>query len=285
MSGTQKEKGMTTLEFTCSLDEARQFLYALHSVMQLLQLYEQCFPEAFQRDLKQGASILPEAHGYYSQCETNFFHLVNTHYFPLPIDFFPEDEFGERMLAERIPVEAIYLSFDSEYQEYDELSLGWKLLLYLLNPREEERLRLSYDGDDDLFALPLRREGRVSEQLLDLRCSAQGGMLAHLALAAQVITNATESVWLNVTLDEPCLDAYWTKDDMEALKEEYQLGLDIRAKADAFCAWLEEDPSRHFSLVVRLWNSCILKKPEKRMLQRKLKIPGGTCSENMHQFL
>jgi len=272
------------LELSCSLEGARQYLNSLLSVMHFLRLYEQCFPRELQDDLASGATLLPTAPGYYSECETNFFHLVNTHYFPLPIESLPEDMFGERVLAEYIPIEPIYLSFDSDEQGYEEWSLGWKLLDYLLNPRSEERLRLFYD-ENDLFSIPIKRTGRVDSVLLERRCEVQGGMLAHFALAKQVLMNDTPSVWLNVTLDEPCMDAYWTKEDMVEIREEYQLGLILRARADAFCAWLEADPSRHFSLVARLWNACFFDPREKERPPRRLQLPAGTtCTETFPRY-
>ncbi|GCE32004.1 hypothetical protein KDA_74880 [Dictyobacter alpinus] len=264
-----------------SVGQGRDILEQFLSIIEMLQLYEECFPDQFQRDQEQGVSIFPESGHDYSECEVNFFRLVDEHYFPLPVDFLPDDLYGERRLMERIPIGEMGFDLYDEDQ-WQELPFGWKLLLYLLGTVDEEWFRAHgvYE-DDDLFEIPVSRGG-ASEALLVKRCSAQGGALASLALAVQMLMNETDSVWLNVTMDDPCLDAMWTKEDMEEIRRQYHLGLEIRSRASCFCEWLEEDPVSHFALAARLWNSCARDTPRRGTGPRVMQVPAGTFGDGIN---
>lgn len=261
---------------------ARSYLEHLLSLTNLLSTYRACFPEAFQRDSEQGVSLFPAHNADYSAFEVNFFHLVNEHYFPLPMDWWPDDPFGERRMAEYIPIESLGLDL---YEEdlYENLYLGWQLLLYLLGEVDAEWLRecTTEEVSEALFEIPIDG-GKVNERVLKLRCEAQGGPIAFLALALQMLRNDTASVWLNVTGEEPCLEYSWTKEEMEQLKEEYLLAKEIDEKATAFTAWLESDPCSHFAAVVRLWNSCVRDTPQRATVSRIYSLTRQDWVDGLH---
>ena len=268
-------------EIPFGVHEAQDYLELLLSITEMLRLYQECFPEAFQRDQEQDVPIFPTPTALYSQREVNFFHLVDEYYFPVPVDFLPDDPYGERRLATSIPIEPMGLEIDEEDQ-YEELDFGWKLLLYLLGAVNEEWLcTCSEQASDALFEIPLER-GKASEVLLVERSKTQGGALAYLMQAVQMLQNETESVWLNVTMDDPCMDALWTKEDMEEISRQYSLALDIRTKAVSFCAWLEENPCKHFSFVARLWNSCVRDAPKGGTGPRIMQLPASTFVEGIN---
>jgi hypothetical protein len=238
---------------------AGAFLKYLESITHLLSLYQYFFPDEFQQAMEQRVSLFPEPGNSYSPCELQFFDLVDSRFFPLPLDYMWDDPFEERQFAYMIPVEGI--GFDFERDEYDDLPFGWQIMLYLLGEVDEEFMRRqSGFEDDELLAIPVQR-GECDKDLLTLRCEAQGGSLAFLPLALAMLHNETDSVWLNVTVNDPCTDAYWTKEDMENLKKQYLLALEIRHQAEAFCTWLEERPLTRFAQVARLWNACVRDTP------------------------
>ncbi|MBA2681147.1 MAG: hypothetical protein H0U76_22455 [Ktedonobacteraceae bacterium] len=244
--------------FFLSIEGAQDFLGALESSLDLMQLYQEFFPTDYQQAQAQGLMLFPPDGQSYSECEVQFFECVDRCLFPLPLDYWLDgtnDPFGERRLAHAIPVDSI--GFDLEHDLYEDLPLGWQLLLYLMDVLDEDFLREHGILEEDaLFDIPIERND-VSRILLTRRCEAQGGPLASFHLALQMLSNDTDSYYLNVTADNPYMDACWTKADLEELSTHYLLALDIRAKANCFCDWLEEKPIPRFSAVVRLWNSCV----------------------------
>lgn len=269
------------VEIPWSIEEAQAFLEFLLSITKMLQLYQECFPEAWSCDEDQNVPIFPARGADYSPREVHFFCLVDEHYFPLPITFLPEDLYGERHLTANIPVGS--MGFDLyDDEQYEGLPFGWKLLLYLLGEVDEAWLRNTEEQvDKGLFSIPVSR-GDVSIALLLLRSEAQGGTLASLPLAIQMLRNDTESVWLNVTRDDPCIDALWTKADMEEMRWQYHLACTIRAAALSLCEWLEENPVRHFAMIVCLWNTCVRDTPKRGTGPRVMHIPVGTFVDGIH---
>jgi hypothetical protein len=64
-------------------------------------------------------------------------------------------------------------------------------------------------------------------------------------------------------LEYPYRDACWSKPDLEELSRQYTLAQDIWKKASELCEWLEENPLRRFSAIVRLWNACVRDTPQR----------------------
>jgi hypothetical protein len=192
----------STYRFLLDVPAAQEYLQALDSSLDLLRLYQETFAVEFQQDEQQAiqeeVSLFPPDGHSYSQCEVHFFDLVNQRLFPLSLDYYLNglsDPYGERRLAYWIPVEP----FGFEGDEYADLSAGWQLLLYLMGVVDQDFLRNHCElADDDLLALPVKWQD-VSSTLVILRCEAQGGPLAYLYLALQMLQNDTESVWLNAT--------------------------------------------------------------------------------------
>jgi len=244
--------------------DAESFLEHLLTTMDLLHLFQHYFPNEFQAAQEKHLSFLPEDRFSYSQFEAQFFSLVNQHLFPLPLyDMAYNDPWGEGEYASVIPVEPFGMD-RYEDEGYEELPLGWQLVLYLLRILDEECVRANgiYE-DDDLFAIELPEAGKAMNwSLFDARCRAQGGPIAYLPLVIEMLDNDTGSVWLDATLESPCTDAIWTLECVDALHEQYLLALDIQAKAMSFCDWLEERPVPRLAAVVRLWKSCVRDTPQ-----------------------
>lgn len=241
-----------------SLSASRAFLEALDSSLDIMQLYQELFPTDFLQTQAQELQLFPSNGQSYSPCEVQFFDLVNRFLFPLPLDYWLDgldDPFGERRLAYEIPVDS--MGFDLEQDDYESLSLGWQLLLYLAGVLDEEFLRKQEIIEDDaFFALPVAW-GDVERALLTTRCEAQGGPIASFHLALQMLINDTGSLYLDVTVDDPADGYGWRKEDVEKLHAHYLLAKDILKKATSFCDWLEEEPLPRFAAVVRLWNACV----------------------------
>jgi len=244
--------------------EAESFLEHLLSTVDLLYLFQHYFPVEFQAAQEKHLSFLPEDRFSCSQFEASFFSLVNQHLFPLPLYDMPyNDPWYEREYASFIPVEPFGMD-RYEDEGYEELPLGWQLVLYLLGILDEESVRSNgiYE-DDDLFAIVFPEAGKAMNwSLFDARCRAQGGPIAYLPLVIEMLDNDTGSVWLDATLESPCTDAIWTVECVDALHEQYMLALDIQAKAMSFCEWLGERPVSRFAAVVRLWKSCVRDTPQ-----------------------
>lgn len=239
------------------VSEARSFLEMVRSSLELMRLYQDVFPADFHDAISHNLSLVPPNPHSYSMCEQRFFERVDRLLFPIPLDYWlAYDPFGERSLAYTLPVVPCGYDFDTN-DMYEDLPLGLQLLLYLMNEVDDEFLRDNAAWEEEaLFALPIERHN-VSKTLITLRCLAQGGPLAFLHQALKMLRNDTDSIFLNVTNNEPYLDACWTQEEVAGLHTQFQRAHDIREEAHRFCEWLEERPLARFKAVVRLWNSCV----------------------------
>ncbi|MBA2681148.1 MAG: hypothetical protein H0U76_22460 [Ktedonobacteraceae bacterium] len=240
--------------------EAEDLLKQIASSIDLLQLYEHYFPDDFREAQEQGDSFIPEPECAYSECEEQFFGLVDSHLFPLFLDWILDDIYDARTFAYHIPIAPFGLDFEGGYGD---TPLGWLLLLYLLDILDEDLLR-TYGAceDDRLFAISLPREGEVSQSLLKQRCEAQTGPIVNLPYALQMLYYDTDTVWLDTTMSNlEISNLCWGKEDIDRLHRQYLLAQDIQEKAECFCAWLEEEPFQRFSMVARLWMTCIRDTP------------------------
>jgi hypothetical protein len=242
-----------------TIDGSRSWLYSLNSTIDLLQLFERTFPEAFQATLEQGLSPFPTEECPYSECELAFFDLVRSRLFPLPRVDWVDEFFGEtRLLAEMIFVmpQGICVS-EEDFSTYT-LPLGWQLVCYLIGLVDEEEFKVENPDYEDMgiFSVHVER-GQCAGDLLISRFVAQGEIIAGIYPAIQMLYNDTDSIWLNATYEEPYDGASWNDEDIARLHEQYLLALDIRAKAERFCHWLEDRPRERFNLIARIWNTCV----------------------------
>jgi hypothetical protein len=226
---------------------AEDWLRQIDSCIDLLRLYKQYFPDDFGEALQQRASLIPEPECIYSRYEEAFFAAIDTHLFPLSLDWIGDDD--ERIFAYHIPIAPFGLDFEG-----GDIPLGWLLLLSLFEEGYEDQLRQYGLGD---FAIP--QEGEVIHSLLAQRSAAQAGPIANLPYALQMLFYETDTVWLdmsNLEVSQFC----WSKEEIDHLHQQYCRAKAIEEKALAFCKWLSEKPVPRFSMVVRLWNSCITPK-------------------------
>ena len=166
----------------------------------VLQLYERYFPDDFSVASRQGTSLIPDEDHTYSECEMDFFALVDTHLFPLALDWVLDDIYDARTFAYHIPIAPFGLDFEGGYGD---TPLGWLLLLYLLGFLDAHVLRTYGACDDDrLFEIPLQLEGQVSQSLLALRSAAQAGPIANFPSALKMLYYDTGTIWLDMTASE-----------------------------------------------------------------------------------
>jgi hypothetical protein len=261
--------------------EAAEFLGMLDSTADLLLLYQHYFPEEFRQATEQRVPFLSESGVSYSKLEVQFFELVNEHLFPLPLDWILGDPFDDRVHAYRIPVEPF--GIDVDCSGYDELDLGWQLLFYLLGTLSEQELReYANFKEDALFRVPLVGKGEVSRSLLALRCQAQGGPIASLPWAIEMVHNETGTIWLDACMDEPIEDVFWVRQDVDELGKQYRQALDICEKAGTFCAWLEEDPVPRCALVARLLIACARDTPQRSSRPRTATVSAERFVEGIN---
>ena len=229
--------------------EAEGLLRQIESSIDLLQLYEHFFPDDFGRHK---TSLIPGPECAYSACEEQFFEMVDTHLFPLLLNWIVDDD--ERTFAYSIPIAPFGLDFEGGYED---TPLGWLLLLYLLALLDEDQIRTAYE-DKRLFAIPLERTGEVSQSLLIRRSAAQAGPIANLPSALRMLYYETDTIWLDMNMSNLEISYFcWTTQDINELHTQYRRAEIIQEKANTFCQWLEEEPLTRFSQVARLWNSCI----------------------------
>lgn len=236
-----------------SLDEALDYLGLFGSIFTFLSLYEAYFPEEYARST---AAILPEEGEPYSEREREFLRLVDARLFPLPLDYLLSVCAAEER-EQSIPVMPYGVDWWNE--SFEDLPLGWQLLLWLCGEVTTETLRQTLPAiDEELFSFSIR-EGKIQHETLQRRCSELGGPLAHLPLALLMLYHDTDCAFLDVTDDAPCEMLDWCKEHMDLLAEHHRRGMEIDASVASLMQWIEADPARHFREVIEIWNTCTTK--------------------------
>jgi hypothetical protein len=70
-----------------------------------------------------------------------------------------------------------------------------------------------------------------------------------------MLTQSTGNIWLDITYENDVIDAEWTIETIDALREAYTEAQAIGAQYRQFIEWLDLD-SQNCVKVVRLWNRC-----------------------------
>jgi len=241
-----------------NINQGSEFVALARSVREYLELYQHYFLADFQQSMRRNdkCGIIPLPGNGYTIFEMQFLHLVEKHLFPIPEYVFEDPVEGSRCFG--VPIEPYGLCSLYEYGDpsevIEEMDLGWQLLLYLLHQIPYEYFDGMFDPPTDrIFDLAIAGEG-YNLETLQKRCEEREGPLAFLYLAIAMLEHDTGTAWLDATNDMPIDNARWTKDDVDALAEQFVESQEIWEKAMQFIRWLETDIENHFTEVVHLWN-------------------------------
>lgn len=234
-----------------SYTEAHDYLYKRLLSIQLLTLYRTYFPEQYARSQKRPFPASSEA---YSPLEAEFLELVDTHLFPIHLDFLL---FASGPDERSAVIPARSLGQDWWNVEYDDLSEGWKFILYLVGQMQ---------GDELTALLPQLIPGRdsplrgmswepVKWEEFEARWCEQAKRL-HPSVAAiprlvEMAFHDTGNAFLDTHDEAPLEDFFWTKEDMDILITHYREAEAIIGQVEALLEWLGEAPD-HLTSVLRL---------------------------------
>lgn len=246
---------------------ARHYLLWVRSFLDFLVLYRHYFPEDYAHSLSQiecgQTSLMPTGDEAYSTLETDFLKLVDTHLFPLPLEFMLEDTDMENRCF-TIPVEPFGIDAWG-HTTYEEMDLEWRLLFYLFGAQEpEDFVDVSPDEHLELLFAQAAERGQVDDDALQAICAQEPEPLRFLPSAIDIIDHDTGTTWLDATLDMSFTDALWRIDVLDALKEQYQEALAIQQKAEQFIRWLGSDLHTNYKEVIRVWTLSLQRTKQKQ---------------------
>ena len=233
-----------------SLGMVRQVVYE----DRLLALYHHFFPAELAASKANPERPVNDA---YSEMEAEFFHLVDSRFFPMPflvdyvlVEMAPE----ERSLD--IPVAPWGRDWWNEY----DLEPGWQLLLLLAQEFSLE--------NHPHYSLTLHRrpEWPQIERLLrsTLSCEVTGASLERsvagakeplcfLPQALKVVMHDTGNFLLDSTPDMEMGEIEWCVENVQILKDLSEEAAKLLDQVNRFILWLEDGLVDHFREVVVLW--------------------------------
>ena len=253
------EQWLAAYRLPMTPSQARDFLDLAHSSSQYLDLFRHYFPTQCERSLERhrGHRLIPLPGSAYSVYEWQFLALVNKHLFPIPEYVFDDPEAENRCF--HIPIEPTGLSaiYDDYSDAVCDMDLGWQLLLYLGGQVQREFFEGVFDPPTDrIFELEIE-EGQVYPSVIRRACQEQEGPLAYFHLAIALLDHDTGSIFLDATYDMPVENAFWDRETVDALIEQFTESEEIWKNAMIFVRWLEEDVLTHLTEVVTIWNQVI----------------------------
>ncbi|GCE32109.1 hypothetical protein KDA_75930 [Dictyobacter alpinus] len=231
--------------------EAHDYLYRkLHSI-QLLSLYKHYFPEEYNRSEKRS---LPTAEEAYSPMETEFVELVDERLFPLYTEFMLYGS-GADERSTVIPVRS--LGEDWYNTEYENLSPGWQLALFLIG---EVTFHEITEHQPDITIgenSPLREIVWANVQWDAFKerwkhvAEALHPAVAHIPLVISLAYHDTGNAFLDSTDEAPIEDCSWNREDMDLLIKEYQEAAAMITHINELLEWVGSDPG-HLQTVLTL---------------------------------
>ncbi len=218
--------------------------------------------------------------------EWEFFRLVDTHLFPLSLEWLEMlDADGREGRQLALPIERGGLDWwDCEPGDFGP---AWDLLLWLSgawlgekSPDDEPEDDEPEDDAEPPDATPADAVtadphlltpaataaarlaallGRpVEKERLDQAAAAAGPPLSHLPAALALIAHETGSAWLD-SGPENEMDLYWNIADMAVMIDDYQIGQGIDAATRELVTWL--DHPAHRVQLLDLWAGCLTTPP------------------------
>jgi hypothetical protein len=223
-------------------EKAAEYLEALQLRANILSLYQHYFLDEYQRSTASPVFANPDV---YSDKELEFFALVDNQFFPLPEALF------ELQRTPCIPVEPMGTAW--YYDEFDGLDATEKFLLCLIHDMDGE---VWHDLEAELGGNELPNPiDCISDTLLRQEAKKARGMISRLPLAMELLTQSTGNIWLDITYESEIVDAFWTIETIDALRDEYTSAQKIMHDYGEFIRWLGKN-SQNCVKVVRLWNRC-----------------------------
>lgn len=220
---------------------AAEYLEAMQQRVVMLKLYQHYFSDSCQKSTANPRFTSPDI---YSEKELEFLTFVNEQFFPLEALL----DNLERLPC--IPVEPLGTSW--YYESFDELGATEKFLMCLIHSIDSDVWQeLESDLEKDLPD-PV---SYICYPKLSEECKKARGMISHLPLALDMLTQSTGNIWLDITYENDVIDAEWTIETIDALRESYIEAQAIGGQYRAFIEWLDLD-SQNCVKVVRLWNRC-----------------------------
>lgn len=238
-------------DLIAQLDEAEEYQQFIHMVRRFV-------PEAADDILARSSP--EEKIGAFAQAFSNrYFHLEDR--------FIEGDVEGYRELMCGIPVIVLGMSFEDYHELAHDGRQGIQLIAYLLSnpytsageciahiPQAEQGARVAlYDSlrlfipQDILDSVP---EGGLSND--DAQRIFANSRFKPIALFSQMIGCCTGNLFLDTDVEMLCQGNYpeWDAETVEELKQQWLEAEKIQNEVYTFCAWLEEDPVKHFQEVL-----------------------------------
>lgn len=228
-------------------DKAVEYLAAIQQRATMLQLYQHYYPDEYQQS---EASVKVTSLESYSEKELEFLTLLDEQFFPLPLLL----EESERIAC--IPIEPLGTAW--YYDNFEELDATEKFLMSLIHGLDGDAWEdLESELDQDLPPAV----SYINYQKLTLECEKTKGTISLLPIAIDMLTQSTGNIWLDISYENDIVDADWTVEVINTLREAYTEAQTIRQNYREFIEWLDRDTTNCIK-VVKLWNRCKEPHPE-----------------------
>ncbi len=231
--------------------DAHDYLCRTLQSIQLLSLYRIYFPEEYARSKKRPFPTDEEA---YSPMETEFVELVDERLFPLHTEFML---YGSGPDERSIVIPVRSLGMDWWNVDYDDLSPGWRLILFLVGEMHGDDLTLHQPelrpgGDSPLRGLVWQNvEWDIFEERWKKAAQTLHPSVASVPLAVKMAYHDTENAFLDTTDEMPLEDCYWNREDMDFLITHYRQADTMIDQINELLEWLGADPE-HLQAVLSL---------------------------------
>jgi hypothetical protein len=224
-----------------------EHLAAIQQRATMLQLYQHYYPDEYQQSR---ASVKVTSLESYSDKELEFITLIDEQFFPLPLLL------AESERISYIPVEPLGTAW--YYDNFEELDATEKFLMSLIHGLDNDTWEdLEAELKQDLPpAVSYINYEKLSQEAQKLR-----GKITLLPIALDMLTQSTGNIWLDISYEKDIVDADWTVEVIDNLREAYAEAQTIGQKYREFIAWLDRDTANCIK-VVKLWNRCKEPKPE-----------------------
>ena len=228
-------------------DQAVEYIEAIQQRATMLQLYRYYYPDEYHQSK---ASVKVASLENYSEKELEFLTLLDKQFFPLPL-----------LLAESerisfIPVEPLGTSW--YYDNFEELGATEKFLMSLIHGLDGDTWN-EIEGELEQDLPPVA--SYVNYEKLSQEAKKLRGKITILPIALDMLTQSTGNIWLDISYESDIVDAHWTMEVIDNLREAYTEAQTIMQQYREFTDWLDQDTANCIK-VVKLWNRCKETNPE-----------------------
>jgi hypothetical protein len=228
-------------------DKAVEYIEAIQQRATMLQLYQHYYSDEYQQS---NASIQVASLEIYSEKELEFLTLLDAQFFPLPLLL------AESERISYIPVEPLGTSW--YYDNFEELGATEKFLMSLIHGLDNDTWN---DLEEELGQDLPPAVSYINYQKLSQAVKKVRGKITLLPTAIDMLTQSTGNLWLDISYENDIIDALWTVEVIDTLREYYAEAQTIMQKYREFIEWLEQDTANCIK-VIKLWNRCKEPNPE-----------------------